>query len=84
MKYLKFQASWCSPCKQLAPIMEQVKQHGIKVEEIDVDDQSYLAEKYNIRSVPTVILTDDKGSEINRLIGVKYTNEYIENFNKHK
>ena len=64
--------------------MEQVKQHGIKVEEIDVDDQSYLAEKYNIRSVPTVILTDDKGSEINRLIGVKYTNEYIENFNKHK
>lgn len=83
MKYLKFTGSWCSPCKQLAPIMEQVKQHGIKVEEIDVDDQSDLAEKYNIRSIPTVIL-DDNGREINRLVGVKNADEYIENFNKHK
>lgn len=84
MKYLKFTGSWCQPCRQLAPIMEQVKQHSIKVEEIDVDDQSDLAEQYNIRSVPTVVLTDDKGIEINRLVGVKYADEYIENFNKYK
>jgi thioredoxin 1 len=84
MKYLKFTGSWCSPCKQLKPIMEQVKQQNIKVEEIDVDDQSDLAEKYNIRSVPTVILINNNGVEINRLIGVKTLNEYIENYNSNK
>lgn len=84
MKYLIFKSSWCSPCRQLSPIMEQVKQHGIKVEEIDIDDQSDLAEKYNIRSVPTVVLISDNGVEINRLIGVKTLNKYIENYNSNK
>jgi thioredoxin-related protein len=43
-----------------------------------------LAEKYNIRSVPTVVLISDNGVEINRLIGVKTLNEYIENYNSNK
>ena len=75
MKYLYFSASWCNPCKTLAPIMNQVGQ-TIEVQKIDVDKQSEVASLYNIRSVPTVILIK-AGIEVNRFSGVQSASTYL-------
>ena len=75
IEYWYFSAKWCAPCKQLAPIMEEVSK-TIPVKKIDVDSDSGLASSYGIRSVPTVILMKD-GSEFKRIIGVKSLGEYL-------
>ena len=58
LKVLKFSASWCGPCKQLAPIFDQVKSEvsGVSFQDVDVDAESALAIKYNVRGVPTIII----------------------------
>ena len=57
MKYLYFSAAWCAPCKTLAPIMNEVSSE-VPVNKIDIDSQSELAIKYNVRNIPTVILVN--------------------------
>lgn len=53
----KFGATWCGPCKALAPILEQVSQEfpNISFVDIDVDQSPALAAEFNIRSVPTLV-----------------------------
>jgi len=53
-----FWASWCGPCKMLAPTIAQIAEENpsIKVGKVNVDDEAELAQKYGIMSIPTVIL----------------------------
>ena len=54
-----FTATWCGPCKQLAPIVDQLADelHGtVKVGKLDVDDSPITAGKYGVRGVPTVMV----------------------------
>ena len=54
-----FYATWCGPCKMMAPVLEQLKdQMGSKVRvlKIDVDKNQEVADKFKIRGVPTFIL----------------------------
>ncbi|MBQ4378378.1 MAG: thioredoxin [Treponema sp.] len=54
-----FWASWCGPCKMLAPTIAQIAEENegvIKVGKVNVDDEPDLAQKYGIVSIPTVIL----------------------------
>jgi|TARA_A200000159_G_scaffold163458_1_gene189753 thioredoxin 1 len=74
-EYLYFSAPWCGPCKMLSPVMEQVG-NTIPVNKINVDEQPDFAQKYGIRSVPTVVLLEG-GVEVKRHIGVKPVNEYL-------
>lgn len=69
MKLLKFSATWCGPCKVQAKMLEE---HPIvvEVEEIDVDSDNELIPKFNIRSVPTMILIDDEGNALHRWTGI--------------
>ena len=75
----KFYAEWCGPCKMLTPIMEQVKEKfsDVSFEDINIDDQFEVAQKYYVRSVPTVIIEQD-GKEVQRFAGLQselaYTN----------
>ena len=77
-EYLYFSAAWCQPCKTLSPVMEQVG-NTIPVKKINVDEQSDLAQRYGIRSVPTVVLLENQ-IEVKRIIGVKPMNEYLSIF----
>jgi len=54
-----FYADWCQPCKMVAPILKQVKDEmgdKIKIIKINVDNNPVVASKYNIRSIPTLML----------------------------
>ena len=57
----KFYATWCGPCKMLTPIMEKVqtKFSDVSFESVNIDEQFEVAQKYYVRSVPTVIVEKD-------------------------
>ena len=74
MKVLKFQASWCQPCKMLSRVVEEAKDKiTVQIEEVDIDENTELAKKFNIRGVPTLVMVDDAGNTIKAKTG--YLNE---------
>lgn len=64
-----FFATWCGPCRMLAPIMEEISEDH-KVYKIDTDENGDLAMEFGIMSIPCVILFKD-GKEVNRSIGLR-------------
>lgn len=82
MKLLYFSAPWCAPCKMLAPLMERVAETRA-VEKINIDEDFELAQKFNIRSIPTVVLVDEAEQELERTVGPKAEAFYHELFEKH-
>lgn len=79
MKLLKFYASWCGPCKGLSMVVEGVKERlPMPVEDIDIDEQMDTARKYNVRSVPTMVVVNDDGSEVKRVVGMMNEKQLIE------
>lgn len=67
-----FWASWCGPCKMLAPVMEDLagKYEGkALVGKVNVDDEPDLAMRFGVMSIPTVIFLKD-GKEFDRKVGV--------------
>lgn len=74
-QYIYFSAPWCGPCRMLGPVMERVNA-TIPVQKVNIEEQSALAQQYNVRSVPTVVLLDN-GNEIKRIIGAKSESEYL-------
>ena len=66
---LKFSASWCQPCKSLSGNLKHVDFKDVELKEIDIDENMELANKFGIRSVPTMVLMEDD-KEIGRKVGV--------------
>ena len=66
-----FWAAWCGPCKAMAPAFEQAAralESKVRFAKINTDDEQQVAQSYNIRSIPTMILFDD-GREVARHSG---------------
>jgi len=66
-----FWATWCGPCKMIAPIIEELaeKYNGkIKVGKLDVDENQQTAIKYGVRSIPTVLFLQN-GKVVDTIIG---------------
>ena len=74
-KFIYFSAPWCGPCQQLGPIMDEIATQ-VFVQKVNVDDNPKLSQHYNVRNVPTVILTED-GNEIGRKVGVNPKQAYL-------
>jgi len=68
---LDFFATWCGPCRMLAPVLDQIAKEtsDIKVVKVDVDEEPELAAKYEVMSVPTLFAFKD-GKIINQTMGV--------------
>ena len=66
-----FNANWCGPCRMLTPILEKVakKNKKVKIASINIDEEEYLATKYNVFSIPCLVLFND-GKEEQRSVGL--------------
>ena len=70
---LDFGAAWCGPCKQLAPIIDELSEEyagRIAVGKCDIEEADDLTMEYGIRNVPTVIFIKD-GKIVDRFVGAK-------------
>jgi thioredoxin 1 len=69
---MDFYADWCGPCKTQDPILEELMddwRDRVDLEKINVDEQQDIANEYQVRSLPTLIVEDDDGV-VERFVGV--------------
>jgi len=68
---LDFWASWCGPCRMLAPIIHEIadERSDIKIGKINVDEESELAASFEVMSIPTLVVIKD-GKIYNRSLGM--------------
>lgn len=78
-----FSATWCMPCRMLAPILEQVadRKENVSFYNIDIDDSEEIAKRYRIFSVPT-LLAFKEGKVIDSLVGLNSFDEVLEFVNR--
>lgn len=73
-KLLKFSAHWCGPCKSLSLVLSENKQVlddvNIQLEDIDVDKNVQMAQDYEVRSIPHLVLLDDKNKVLKSYTGL--------------
>lgn len=69
---LDFWASWCGPCRMVSPLIDEIanERTDIKVGKINVDEEPELARRFDIMSIPTLIVIKN-GKIVNQSIGVK-------------
>lgn len=70
-KIIYFSAQWCGPCRAMKPIIEEFETNhtDIEIVKIDADEEFEMAQQYKITSIPTFILLDEEGTEVNRKRG---------------
>ena len=71
-----FYADWCGPCKMIKPIIEEIAKTNdtVKIVSINIENEEELAEKYNISSIPCLIVFEN-GEEIKRNVGLMSKND---------
>lgn len=81
-----FWAAWCMPCRAMAPILNSIANElkdSASVGKLNIEDHQAIASKYQVRSIPTLILFKN-GKEINRFVGIKTKDFLINQINKSK
>ncbi|WP_420622209.1 thioredoxin [Candidatus Poriferisodalis sp.] len=73
-----FWAEWCGPCKMIAPILEEIaaENDNIRIAKVNVDESPDLAMRYQVMSIPTLIMFTD-GEPAKRLVGAKPKNALL-------
>ena len=77
-----FYADWCGPCKMMSPIIDKIAEENsnIKVGKLNVDNAQDIAVKYNVMSIPTIIVFKN-GIEYKRFIGVTSKSNILDALN---
>jgi thioredoxin 1 len=78
-----FWASWCGPCKMMAPVIDELADEfagKAAICKLNVDENTDLAAQYKVMSIPTILIFKD-GVEVSRDIGVKSKDYFFEKIN---
>ncbi len=78
-----FYADWCGPCRMMSPVIDSIAEElgeNIKVGKVNVDDNQDLAIKYNVMSIPTIIIFKN-GMPMKSFIGVTDKNDILKELN---
>lgn len=78
-------ASWCGPCKLVAPLMDQLADaYGDKVTvvKLDIDNNKSVAKRFDIKSIPAVLFFK-QGDQVDTVIGAKPYSEFSDTLEKH-
>ena len=69
---LDFWASWCGPCRMVAPVVEEIaaERPDIKVGKVNVDEQPELAGRFGVMSIPALVVMKD-GKAVNQAVGAQ-------------
>lgn len=69
---LDFYADWCGPCRMVAPVISEIAEErpDIKVGKINVDEQSELAARFDVMSIPTLVVMKE-GKIVNKAVGMR-------------
>ena len=75
---IDFWAPWCGPCRMQGPILEQIvgKVEGAKIAKLNVDEAGAIAAKFNVMSIPTLIVLKD-GESVNQFVGVQQADTLV-------
>lgn len=79
---IDFWATWCGPCRAMMPVVEQIANESegkIKVCKVNVDEESELASKFNVMSIPTFVAIKD-GKVLGTSLGVQSKEEILQLF----
>ena len=80
-----FWAEWCGPCRMVAPVLEQIAdemQGKVRIGKVNVDEESSLAGRYGIQSIPTLLLFRD-GRVVDQYIGATSRDVLVKMLQKH-
>lgn len=75
---IDFWAPWCGPCRMQTPILEQIvgKVEGAKIAKLNVDEAGAIAAKFNVMSIPTLVVLKD-GESVNQFVGVQQADTLV-------
>lgn len=85
VKLVDFWATWCGPCKMIAPVLEELAQDfdgKADVLKLDVDENPNNAAKFEVMSIPTLIVFKD-GKPVDKVVGFQPKENLAEVLNKH-
>jgi len=81
---IDFWAGWCGPCRALAPIIEELSKEfagKVLIAKLEVDENPVTAEKFNVSSIPTVVILKDC-CEVEKIIGLCNKQKYADALKK--
>lgn len=80
-----FWASWCGPCRMIAPIVEELAEENqgkVTIGKLNIDEQPEAAMTYRVMSIPTLVLFKD-GVEVERVVGARSKAAFQQMLDKH-